>query len=85
MGTPPIAFTRRPIRDSKASVKKTCRRHVFSESVAEAFNYEHAAASECEVLALNKHTDGAPAIDGFGSIKLLMVANDAYSKNFYLV
>ena len=70
---------------AERSEVKTVLRTVFSESVAEAFNCEHAAASECEVLALNKHTDGAPAIGGFGIIKLLMVANDAYSKNFNLV
>ena len=55
-------ITRRAIRGSKASVPKakTVRWTVFSESVAETLNCEYAAASECEVLALNKHTDGAP-------------------------
>ena len=40
---------------------KTVRWTVFSESVAETLNCEHAAASECELLALNKPTDGAPS------------------------
>ena len=49
-------------RNSKASVPKakTVRWTVFSESVAETLNCEHAAASESEVLALSKRTDGAP-------------------------
>ena len=47
-------------RNSKASVPKakTVRWTVFSESVAETLNCEHAVASECELLALIKHTDG---------------------------
>ena len=43
---------------------KTVRWTVFSESVAETLNCAHAAASEREPLALNKHTVGAPSKSG---------------------
>ena len=62
-------------RNSKASVPKakTVRWTVFSESVAETLNCEHAAASECEVLALNKPTDGATVMtshQGYGFARI---------------
>ena len=53
-------FLQRSERDSKASVKKTCRWHVFSERVAETYNSAHAAASVAESFSLHRIPFGTP-------------------------
>ena len=57
-------------RDLKASVKKTCRWHVFSESVAETHSCAHTATSEHEVLK-SRNVLRADQITGEYSTKVL--------------
>ena len=80
----PIFFAN---RDSKASVPKakTVRWTVFSESDAETCRFIHAAESECELLALNKHTVGAPVKQGLegGNVTLYPIRETNINKRSY--
>ena len=55
-----IFLAKKRARDLKATVKKTCRRHVFRESVAGTHDAKHAAASENKGLFQIKRTCPPP-------------------------